>query len=300
MPTVRFRPLSTHREYVECVEIQKETWGAGFTEVVPASVLMICQKVGGIVAGAFGPDDRLLGFVFGLSGFKDGRPAHWSHMLAVRTDLRGGGLGQQLKRYQRTLLLKLGVDLVYWTFDPLVARNAHLNLNRLGARVDAYVPDYYGADTDSELHSGLGTDRFIAVWRLRDARVRKALAGRPVVAYEPFANAPVVDSVGGADGGPVPEELALPSAPAVRIEVPPDIQAVKQAAPETAWQWRAVTRRAFLHYLGKGYEVEGIYRDAGRSFYVLTKGGKPRRQVAGGRRHRGRQAMGARHGRRTA
>src|SRR5437879_991859 len=232
------RSLSTHAEYDECVQIQKETWGAPFTEVVCSSILMISQKVGGIVAGAFDADDRMLGFVYGLTGIKDRMPVHWSHMLAVRTEIRGSRLGQQLKWYQRELLLKMKVDLVYWTFDPLVSRNAHLNLNRLGARIHAYVPDYYGADTDSELHSGLGTDRFIAVWHLKEERVKRALAGKPVSDYQKFAAAPVVDSLPGPDGRSIPEELTLPSAPAVRVEIPTDIQAVKRAAPETAWQWR--------------------------------------------------------------
>jgi predicted GNAT superfamily acetyltransferase len=283
---ITFRELHTHAEYDECVAIQKETWGAPFTEIVPASILMICQKVGGVVAGAFGPDGRMLGFVFGLTGIKDGRPAHWSHMLAVRDDLRGSGLGQQLKWYQRTLLLKRGVDVMYWTFDPLVSRNAHLNLNRLGAEIQAYVPDYYGADTDSELHSGLGTDRFIVAWKLRGPRTRRAQAGRPVTTYSRHTDAPVVDSLTVGDIGSIPEERDLPDSEWVRVEVPADIQAVKKHDPGVAWQWRAVTRRAFLHYLAKGYGVDGIYRDAdGRSFYVLTSR-QDQRRTSGTRRRK--------------
>jgi len=286
-PGITFRELHTHPEYGECVEIQKETWGAPFTEIIPASMLMISQKVGGIVAGAFGPDGRMDGFVFGLTGVRDGKLAHWSHMLAVRDDIRGSGLGQELKWYQRGLLLKRRVDVMFWTFDPLVSRNAHLNLNRLGAEIHAYVPDYYGADTDSELHSGLGTDRFIVIWHLRGARTRKAQAGRPVTDYSRYTAAPVVDTITVAGIGSIPEERELPSDPAVRIEVPPDIQQVKKNDPGIAWQWRAVTRRAFLYYLGKGYQVEGIYRDGdGRSFYILTTPGsanrsKPRARARG-------------------
>jgi predicted GNAT superfamily acetyltransferase len=279
---VTFRELHTQAEYAEGVEIQKETWGAPFTEIVPASLLMISQKVGGITAGAFGADGRMQGFVYGLTGIRDGRPAHWSHMLAVRDATRGSGLGQELKWYQRGLLLKRGIDVMYWTFDPLVSRNAHLNLNRLGASIHAYVPDYYGADTDSELHSGLGTDRFIVIWHLRGPRTRRAQAGRPTADYSKFAQVPVVGSIVVPDIGPIPEERPLPRATSVRIEVPADIQAVKKNDPGIAWQWRAVTRRAFLHYLGEGHEVVGFYRDAdGRSFYVLSeKPAKPARGPA--------------------
>jgi predicted GNAT superfamily acetyltransferase len=161
---------------------------------------------------------------------------------------------------------------MYWTFDPLVSRNAHLNLNRLGARIDSYVPDYYGSDTGSELHSGLGTDRFIVKWRLKDPRVKK-LAGRAGQAgqHVSYAEVPVVNVA-------TPEDKALPTAKIVRIEIPGDIQAVKKAEPETAWRWRMVTRRAFMHYLDAGYEVNTIYRDAtGRSFYVLARPARRRK-----------------------
>jgi predicted GNAT superfamily acetyltransferase len=196
-------------------------------------------------------------------------------MLAVTGEERGAGLGQRLKRFQRDLLIRRGVDVMYWTFDPLVARNAHLNLNRLGARIEAYAPDYYGADTDSELHSGLGTDRFIVEWRLREARTRRALAGSPPVAdYARFDATPIVDSAMRADGSPDPCDQPLPPARDVRVEVPVDVQAVKRADPATAWRWREVTRRAFLHYLGAGYAVRGIYRspDGLRAFYLLSRG----------------------------
>ncbi|MGH7545746.1 MAG: GNAT family N-acetyltransferase, partial [Gemmatimonadota bacterium] len=109
------RPCETYAEYLECVALQKETWGADFTECVPAAILMVGQKIGGVTAGAFTPDGRLLGFVFGLTGTLDGRPVHWSDMLAVRREARGLGLGRQLKLHQREVLLARGVETVYWT-----------------------------------------------------------------------------------------------------------------------------------------------------------------------------------------
>src|ERR1041385_2041149 len=117
-------------------------------------------------AASFDARDRLVGFVFGMTGVERGRLVHWSDMLAVRPDLRDHGIGRRLKEFQRDTLLAMGVGLVYWTFDPLVARNAHLNFNRLGVRVSEYVIDMYGSDTDSALHRGLGTDRFIVAWEI--------------------------------------------------------------------------------------------------------------------------------------
>lgn len=258
---VVLRPCETYAEYLECVALQKETWGAAFTECVPAAILMVGQKIGGVTAGAFTRDGRMLGFVFGLTGIQDGRPVHWSDMLAVRPEARGHSVGRRLKLYQRELLLARGVETAYWTFDPLVARNAHLNLNRLGAEIAEYMPEMYGEGTGSELHSGLGTDRFVVAWHLRSPRVEAALAGRPPDPA-PFRDVPVAN------------EDELPESGAVRVEIPSDIQAVKAESPRQAARWRATTRRALLHYLGRGYRVTALLRDAeSRVFYGLTRAG---------------------------
>jgi predicted GNAT superfamily acetyltransferase len=185
-------------------------------------------------------------------------------MLAVQPEARGLGLGKRLKLYQRDVLLPMGVVDVRWTFDPLVAQNANLNLNALGAEIERYVPDMYGGDTGSDLHSGLGTDRLIAVWHIGDETVARLLAG--LGSPSPgFAHAPVVNP-GATVRDPLPDD------PAVRIEVPADIQAVKAGSQETARAWRATTRRAFLWYLEAGYRVAGfIYGGAqGPCAYVMT------------------------------
>ena len=144
---VRIRPLANREDYVACVELQELIWGAG-EETIPPIMLQVSQKVGAIAAGAFDRQGRMLGCVFGLTGLRNGRVAHWSHLLAVRPEARDQGIGRRLKRYQRSRLLAKGVTTMYWTFDPLVARNAHLNLNRLGAVVVEYKqnPRYPGHD----------------------------------------------------------------------------------------------------------------------------------------------------------
>ena len=164
-PGITIRPLRTERERRECVALQRVTWGADFDELVPPSMLTVTQKIGGVAAGAFDERDAMLGFVFGMAGVRGGEIVHWSDMLAVRPDARDRGIGRRLKEFQREAALASGATTMYWSYDPLVARNAHLNFNRLGVRVDEYVEDMYGAST-SDLHRGLGTDRFVVFWRL--------------------------------------------------------------------------------------------------------------------------------------
>ena len=249
--------MASWSEYRACEALQREVWGDAFTELVPASILKIAGHVGGVVSGAFGKEGDLVGFVFGLTGVEDGRRVHWSHMLAVRPGMRGSGLGTALKRHQRTLLAGLEVRTCYWTYDPLVSKNAYLNLNHLLAIVDRYVRDMYG-ETGSALHRGLGTDRFVVRWDLGPeapdpfdpsdpgrGRMEARLAGH--------ADAPVANP-GGRDDAP------LPSAPAVRVAIPADIHAVREADPDAALRWRAGTRRAFLHYPEAGYRVLGYLR----------------------------------------
>lgn len=257
------RQLEGHAEYRACVELQELTWGAGFHERVPPAMLLIAQKMGGIAAGAFDRGGRLLGFVYGLTGVRKGRLSHWSHMLAVRPEAQRSGLGRRLKLYQRELLLPLGVETVYWTYDPLVARNANLNFNRLGVEVEEYVHDLYGPDTASELHSGLGTDRFIVAWPIGSQRVEATISGAALPS-DPLPDAPMV----GANRGDDP----LPRDPLVTVEIPADIHALLARDRDRAWEWRLATRRAFTWYLAHGYRVVGFSLDraAGRGRYLVT------------------------------
>jgi predicted GNAT superfamily acetyltransferase len=246
------RPFLAQAELEACVELQRRVWGADFADVASPAILKIAQAVGGVAAGAFGPAGGLLGFVFGLTGIRDGRPVHWSHMLAVLPEARGRDLGFHLKAFQRLLLLPLGVETVEWTYDPLVAKNAHLNLVRLGARPVRYLRDYYGTGDDSALSAGIGTDRFVVEWRIAEERVERAI------------------------GGEAPHETGGGAAPVVRVEVPADVHQVRRESPERAARWRASTRAAFEALLGRGYTVEGFERTpaaasgaARRCFYLL-------------------------------
>lgn len=228
---IRIRDLASPQDYADCVALQHETWGESFTESVPATMLRISQKLGGVAAGAF-QDDVMLGFVFGLTGLQNGVVIHWSDMLAVKAGHRNHGIGEKLKRYQRDKLLALGVGRMLWTFDPLDAKNAHINFNRLGVFAREYVVDMYG-QTSSPLHA-FGTDRLIVTWELAAEQPR-------------------------------PHDHAHEH----EIEIPADIHAINRADPALAQGWRERTREQFTRWLPR-YVVCGFERRGESGFYALT------------------------------
>ena len=270
MPTVDcvIRDFAEHADYAACVDLQRETWGRTFTDVVPPSILKVSQLLGGVAAGAFAPDGTLLGFVYGLTGLRRGRLVHWSDMLAVKAGMQGHGLGRRLKEHQRATVRDRGIDAIYWTYDPLVARNARLNFAVLGATVDEYVEDMYG-DTGSDLHRGLGTDRFVLTWST-DPAVAAERASAARAAEASFASsAPVANSAPGAR----PADDGWRAAARIRIVVPGDVTRVQRETPELGAAWRASTRAAFVAALAAGYAVVGIAAHAGDSlaYYLLER-----------------------------
>jgi predicted GNAT superfamily acetyltransferase len=272
VPNIIVRPLKGPTEYAACVALQERTWGEGFAERVPATILRIAQEMGGIASGAFDESGRLLGFVFGMTGWVDRSPVHWSDMLAVAPAARNSGVGTALKLHQREMLLERGVEIMRWTFDPLQARNGYLNLSRLGAVARAYGRDYY-EQSDSPLHAIIGTDRLIVTWEMAGERATRRVAGHEMppgrhdVEHLPLLN-PLLA------GTPVecaqPHEV--PDVAAVRIAVPTDISAIRDDDPERALRWRLRTRAAFESALNTGFEVRELVRAGEVGWYVLVRG----------------------------
>jgi predicted GNAT superfamily acetyltransferase len=259
--TLDVRPIASLDEYRACVKLQAEVWGDGF-ESVPSNLLQVATYVGGLCLGAFRPDGEMCGLVFGLSGFQDGTPMHWSHLLAVRESARNLGVGRLLKERQRALLAARGIPEMRWSFDPMIAKNAHLNLNRLGARVVRYVPNMYGI-TDSPLHHGLATDRLVVAWATSpDAPVAPPMnpAPAPVLSAEPQLHDDVLE--------PGDERPGV-----VWLEVPSDFHHILAVSARAAKAWHDAVRAHFLWGLGNGYTVTGFHRDpvTSRSFYVLER-----------------------------
>lgn len=270
------RPFRTHQDYEACIALQEATWGTGFSELVPMALMMVSQRLGGVAAGAYDEDGALAGLVIGMTGLENGIPVHWSDMLAVRPDQRGSGLAIHLKSYQRDAVMALGIRHMYWSFDPLESQNAYINLARLGIVVREYVENMYGK-TDSPLHRGIGTDRFVALWQLDAPRVERRLAGdESPPAIEELADVPrVLDCASGSPSGwPEPEARETPRASQVLAAIPSDIQALKSGSPELAARWREATRSVLQSYLSNGYEACELIRGARVSHYLLRRVGE--------------------------
>jgi predicted GNAT superfamily acetyltransferase len=172
------RPCRTREELAACVTLQKKIWGYSDLEVYPLRLFVNLARIGGHVLGAFTPRGRVVGFVASMPAWREGRRYYHSLSLGVLPAHENRGLGKALKLEQRRLALRAGVEWIEWTFDPLRAKNAFFNIVRLGALSRCYIADHYGR-VDSRLQQGLPSDRLVAEWRLRSARVRRALSGKP-------------------------------------------------------------------------------------------------------------------------
>ena len=290
----------THDDLVAIEEIQREIWGPD--DIVPVPHLRAVEHSGGQVAAAF-ENDRMIGFSYGFLAVPHGRgmagPGLHSHMVAVRNEGRGLGVGQALKWHQRRWALENDLAWISWTFDPLQARNARLNLEHLGALAFDYLVDFYGA-MGGPLGGGQSSDRLLAVWQLGSGRVSRlepgitkpsddeALAriGVPASASvtetssAPQAGRPQAQSISGSVLGPwaVRPSQSTPDAEPLIEAVPDDVETVRVAVPmevtrllsenpELARRWRGAVGVTMARLLEHNYIAIG-FRDGG---YVLKR-----------------------------
>lgn len=266
--TLVIRPLGSLAEYRAAEQLQQDVWGYDPITVIPLPQLMTAAKFGGLCLGVFdGP--RLVAFVYGFVGLKDGEPVHISQRMAALPEYQNRGLGERLKRAQRDHVIRQGLRWSRWTYDPLETRNAHLNLVKLGGICRTYVVDLYGP-VAGHINEGLPTDRLEVEWHVRSRHVADALAGR-----HPARKPPEIDPAAlltrarvRADGLVAPEGLAELPARAVGtfyVEAPSDIQAIKQKDGALALDWRLTLRRALEPLFARGFAATGVLRfDGGR------------------------------------
>ncbi|ALJ21777.1 hypothetical protein AOA12_18510 [Microbacterium sp. No. 7] len=225
---IEARPLETMDQLVEAGRVLAAYWG-GDDGGMPPNLLRALAHTGNYVVGLY-DGDRMVGASAAFFAEPAARSMH-SHVTAVLPEHRARGLGRVLKEHQRQWALARSVGRITWTFDPLVARNAHFNLAVLGATVTEYLVDHYGQMADAA-NSGDETDRLFVTWAVAAARPRD----------------------------PEPAEVVA------SVAVPGDIEAIRRTAPSDAVRWRREVRERFLELGARGLVVRGFDRERGYLF----------------------------------
>lgn len=243
---IEIRECTTIDELAKCVDLQREVFALPDIEISPVRHLVVTKNAGGWTLGAFAGGE-LVGFVLSVPAFLHGEKAFYSHMTAVRDTFQSFGIGARLKWAQREKALADGIKYVKWTFEPIKARNAHFNLEKLGAIVSEYQPNFYGMDySTSPEHGkiGLASDRLFAEWHLDSEKVNTLAAG-----------------------GRHTES----SEPAARIRIPADWYGLVASDPREAVREQERIREEFQKALGDGLHCRGFARDTADPSYLFYK-----------------------------
>jgi predicted GNAT superfamily acetyltransferase len=280
MPDPVIRLLEFPEEMTLVEDLQRSVWPGSETDIVPAHIFITATHNGGLVIGAF-IEDELIGFVFGFPGIEftpDGpRPKHCSHMMGIKPEQRDSGVGFSLKRAQWQMVRKQGIDHITWTFDPLLSRNANLNIAKLGAVCNTYRRSEYG-DMRDGLNAGLPSDRFQVDWWVNTRRVERRLGkrARGPLKLENFSEAklhPLYTPLTGASNliRP-PEHFSALEGHILLAEIPSDFDALKSEDFALARDWRFFSREVFETAFSTEYIITDFIYENGRSFYVLANG----------------------------
>jgi predicted GNAT superfamily acetyltransferase len=251
---VELRPLTSVEDADRILGVMIATWGEH--QLLPREMIRALGDSGNTPWGAF-DGDELIGYVLGWSGVdrNEGLHAH-SHMLATLPDRRHRGIGYALKLAQRAQCLEQGIRRVRWTFDPLLSRNAHFNLSKLGATADRFLPSFYGEMTDA-LNRGERSDRLMVRWDLERGRAGSAHDG-----FEVLGRAGDDPSV------PTPTQVRSPGGSPALIQIPRDYHDLRRRDRALADAWREASGAAFTACFGEGLVATGFTDD---STYVLTE-----------------------------
>ncbi len=282
--TIQIRLLESPEELLLVEELQRQVWPGNETDVVPVHLLRAAVDHGGLVIGAL-TGGQLVGFVFGFPGVTESRggprPMHASHMAGIHPDYRDRGLGFRLKRAQWQMVRAQGLGLIQWTYDPLLSRNARLNIAKLGAVCNTYIREYYGEMRDG-LNAGLPSDRLRVDWWVNTSRVERRLSANSRrsldLAHFLASGAQILNPTRlRPDGWPEPVEVdaAAEGENLLLVEIPADFQALRQADAALALAWRMHNRALLEDLFARGYLITDFVFLPGaqpRSFYVLSHG----------------------------
>ena len=245
---MEIREVTTIEEYDACVRLQREVFGLPDLEISPRRHLIVSARAGGWTLGAF-VEGKLVGFVLHLPAVRENEIFGYSHMMAVAAEYQNRGVGARLKWAQRARALAEGREFINWTFEPIRARNAHFNLNRLGVIVRSYAVNFYGTDYATNLTErsagplGMDSDRLMATWELRSPRVEALAAGREYSVGEPDQE----------------------------IEIPADFSSLLKSDPDAAKREALRVREEFVRAFTADLVCRAFERDEKRPRYLLFR-----------------------------
>ncbi|MBN1317807.1 MAG: hypothetical protein JXA42_20150 [Anaerolineales bacterium] len=279
------QPITTLEQVLAVSELERAIWETTPADMVPVHVLLTVARNGGVLLGAY-EDEKLIGYILGWLGTQektDILPAAEnlklvSHMAGVLQGYRDQRVGYHLKLAQRNWAMARKLELVTWTYDPLESRNANLNIRQLGATCHSYLRDYYGELTD-KINAGLATDRFRVDWWIAHHHVTSRL-GRTRPSMLDSLDAQLLNPARIGENGLL-QPAGVPIEPGesrLLIEIPTNIQTIRQADMALAAEWRFHTRELFEKAFAAGYQITDFYFiKSGRpqSFYLLTQPATP-------------------------
>ncbi len=183
-PEIEIRECKTVEELTDCVRLQREVFALPELEISPVRHFVVTLHAGGFTLGAF-REEKLVGFTLSVPAILRGEKAFYSHMTAVAEDFQSAGIGGKLKWKQRETSLEKGVKIIKWTFQPVLALNAYFNLEKLGAVIREYKPNFYGTDYSTSAEqsekAGLDSDRLFAEWHLTSEKVNTLASGNEFI-----------------------------------------------------------------------------------------------------------------------
>jgi len=260
------------------MDVEQKIWGGEcYSETVPYHVSIALQEIGGLVLGIYEREsNRAIGVLVTIPAIINGKPAYYSHMHGYIEGYRGLGLGYIVKKIQAEYAKSKGIDLILWTYDPLLAPNAWFNIAKLGIIFRRYSPNHYGR-MNVFYNRGVESDRVWAEWYIDSVRVKLRLEGKlrpkPLKYFIDRGASIVLRGKVRDDGLVEPEVLNDESdSDLVIIEIPKNFTEILKRDLSLANKWRLASRNVFTKYLEDGYIGFDFLRDSGRYYYVLWRG----------------------------
>jgi len=264
---VRIRELTRIEDCRRLPDVQLLVWGHSERDLTPTHQYRISARMGGALLGAF-IGRELAGFAFSFPAIFNGDLVQHSHHLGVLPKFQGFGIGKALKWAQRDWALKRGYNRITWTFDPLQAKNAHLNFHALGGICRSYLPDFYGMGSALNLGPKIPTDRLLMEWLIREKRLERIGRGDVESIEQTALTMALEKKTDRPDSRPANPKLGLHDK-CILAEMPPDIRGWREKKRhDLIAAWQTGLRRVLTHYFGLGYAVvDFVFGD--RCFYVL-------------------------------